>query len=157
MKKLFLSLFMIGVVSAVAIGATRAYFTDQETVLGNTIQSGRLEFDLRGAASTTFNLTGLMPGGDYTAPMELDVYNLNTPLSTAPIKYRFYDNPVAESVPGLYDKINVIVKHTYAGTPNPAAWPVVYTGTLRNLLVDSTVTPGIIAPSLGVNITHVFY
>ncbi len=155
MKKLLVSILTLGVVSAVAVGATRAYFTDTEEVLGNTIQTGRLNLDLNGEASSTFSLTDLVPGSDYTTPMKLEVYN--TSLSTMPVKYRFYDRFVSQSVGGLYDKVNVIVRHTNAGTANPEAWPVVFTGKLKDLYVDSTSTAGIISSSLGVNITHVFY
>jgi predicted ribosomally synthesized peptide with SipW-like signal peptide len=42
MKKLLFSLLAVGVVSALAVGATRAYFTDTESVLGNTISTGTL-------------------------------------------------------------------------------------------------------------------
>jgi predicted ribosomally synthesized peptide with SipW-like signal peptide len=153
MKRLILSVLTIGLVSVSAFAATRAYFTDQATVLGNTIETGKVDFRLTGTASQTFTLDNMLPG-EWTAPMELNVYN---ELSTTPIKYRFYDRFVSEDVAGLYDKMNVVVRHTFAGTPNPASWPVIYSGTLGNLYVDSTTTSGIISSSLGVNITHVFY
>jgi predicted ribosomally synthesized peptide with SipW-like signal peptide len=157
MKRLLISALIVLGVGTFAIGATLAFFTDQEEVLGNTIQTGSLDFDLRGDASTTFTLTNLVPGGDFTTPMRLDVYNQNTPVSTVPIKYRFYDRFGTESVSGLYNKMNVIVRHTFAGTSNPEAWPIVYQGKLKNMVVDSTSTPGVIASTLGVNITHVYY
>lgn len=43
MKKLLFSLLAVGVTSALAIGATRAYFTDTESVLGNTISTGTID------------------------------------------------------------------------------------------------------------------
>jgi predicted ribosomally synthesized peptide with SipW-like signal peptide len=153
MKRLILSILMIGLVSVVAFGATRAYFTDQETVLGNRIESGKVDFKLTGPASHTFTLENMLPG-EWTEPMLLNVYNQ---LSTTPIKYKFYDRFVSQDEPGFYDKVNIIVRHTHAGTEDPANWPKVYEGKLKDLYVDSTSTSGIISPSLGVNITHVFY
>jgi len=43
MKKLFVSLFTLAVVGALAFGATRAYFSDTETSTGNTFQAGGLD------------------------------------------------------------------------------------------------------------------
>lgn len=66
MKKLLLSLLTVGVVSAVAIGATRAYFSDTEEVLGNSIQTGVIDFNLNlGNAYGGLNFpVTLMPGGN---------------------------------------------------------------------------------------------
>lgn len=46
MKRLLLSILAIGVVSIGAFTATRAYFTDQDQVLGNQITTGFLEISL---------------------------------------------------------------------------------------------------------------
>lgn len=62
MKKLFLSLLTIGVVSAVAIGATRAYFTDTESVLGNTISTGTINIKDNSAAWMTVTFNNVKPG-----------------------------------------------------------------------------------------------
>jgi predicted ribosomally synthesized peptide with SipW-like signal peptide len=51
MKKLLLSLLTVGVVSAVAIGATRAYFSDTEQVLGNSITTGIVNISWDGSRS----------------------------------------------------------------------------------------------------------
>ncbi len=150
MKKLLLSVFAIGVVSLAAFGATRAYFSDQDTVLGNTITTGKVDIDLRGTASTTFHLTGLMPGV-WTQPMQLEIYNLG---NSYPVKYRMTDRFVSNTVPNFYNKINLRVRHTYAGTENPAEWPVKFTGKLADLSLDSSSS---ISEILGSNITHVYY
>ena len=42
-KKILISLSVIAVVAAVAVVATVAYFTDQETVSGNTLSTGTLQ------------------------------------------------------------------------------------------------------------------
>jgi predicted ribosomally synthesized peptide with SipW-like signal peptide len=52
MKKIILSLAMIAMVSAVAIGATRAYFSDTETSNDNTFTAGSLNLTLDGNDGT---------------------------------------------------------------------------------------------------------
>jgi predicted ribosomally synthesized peptide with SipW-like signal peptide len=153
MKRIAMSLMTIAAIAVMAIGATGAYFTDQKVVAGNTFTAGRVQIQINGAGAAPQTFTNMAPGV-WTAPVEYQIYNLSTSL---PVKYYFEDRAVSESVAGYYDKINVIVRHTNAGTPNPAGWPIVYNGTLRNLAVNSTGTPGIISPTLGTNITHVFY
>ncbi len=150
MKKLLLSIFAIGLVSLVAFGATRAYFSDQEQILGNTITTGKVDIDLRNTASSTFHLTGLMPG-IWTQPMELDIYNLS---DSHPVKYRITDRFVSDTIPNFYNMINVTVRHTNAGTSNPEEWPVVFTGKLGDLSLYSSSS---ISEILGTNITHVYY
>ncbi len=156
MTRITKSLVMIALVAALAVGATGAYFTDQETVAGNTFTAGKVDIDIRGACSSPQTFSNMAPGV-WTAPCEYQIYNQNTPVSTLAVKYRFYDSKVSESVVNYYNKINVIVRHTHAGTPNPGSWPIVYQGQLKNLMVDSTSTSGIISTSLGVNNTHVYY
>lgn len=48
MKKILLSLLTIALVSVVAVGATRAYFSDTETSVGNTIAAGTLDLKVGG-------------------------------------------------------------------------------------------------------------
>lgn len=153
MLKIVKSLFAIAAVVAIAAGSTSAYFVDQEVIAGNTFTAGGVHIDIRGAGATPRVLTNMAPGV-WTAPVEYQVYNLANSL---PVKYKFSDNKVSESVTGYYDMINVRVRHTFAGTPNPAGWPVVYSGPLKDLAIDSTATGGIISTTLGTNITHVFY
>jgi len=68
MKKLLLSVFAIGLVSLVAFGATRAYFSDQEQILGNSIQTGTLKIELNDFGrspyqfSMNFPISNLQPG-----------------------------------------------------------------------------------------------
>jgi predicted ribosomally synthesized peptide with SipW-like signal peptide len=57
MRKLFLSLAVIGITSAIAIGATSAYFSDTETSSANTFTAGTLDLKLNGGdqdVSVTF-------------------------------------------------------------------------------------------------------
>ena len=156
-KKLFFSLFVVGLVSVMAFGATRAYFTAEESVMGNTIAAGRLDLDLREEVSHGITLTGLMPSQDqWTNPMKLEVYN--TSLSSEPVKYRFYSELDTESEASFYDKLRVIVRHDHATeTHDPFDWPIVYEGPLKDMMIVSNETSGIISETLGVNDTHVYY
>jgi predicted ribosomally synthesized peptide with SipW-like signal peptide len=93
MKKILFSILSLGVVAVVAIGATRAYFSDTEEILGNTIETGILE--ITGTGTTTvptvisnwqpgenqskrvyFQNTGTLPIGKFTVNME----NVDDPL-----------------------------------------------------------------------------
>lgn len=74
MKKLLLSLMMVGVVGGGVAAATYAYFTSSQSVLGNTISTGTMAFD--GLITDTsgdstgdhgkFSLAGLLPGDTFT-------------------------------------------------------------------------------------------
>ena len=155
MKKLNVlkSVATIAAVAVLAVGATGAYFTDQEIVAGNTFTAGQVDIDIRGACSTPQSFTNMAPGV-WTAPCEYQIYNQAHSL---PVKYRVSDNKVSESVAGYYNKINVRVLHSHAVTGMPAGWPTIWQGQLKNLMVDSTTTPGVISPTLGTNITHVYF
>lgn len=48
MKKILLSLAMIAMVSAVAVGATKAYFTSEATISGETFSSGTVTLNITG-------------------------------------------------------------------------------------------------------------
>lgn len=162
MKRIFISLLLILSVGVVAIGATQAYFTDTETITNNIMTAGKVDIDLRGAAQHQILLDvtqsfkgGLVPGSYDPALFELDVYNQGWGVSTIPVKYRMTAQGVNQSVPGYWDLLWVKVHHTYAGTPNPASWPVVYEGLLKNLNLNSV--DNSISDFLDPNITHVFY
>lgn len=64
MGKILLSLVMVGVVSALAVGTTSAYFSDTETSTGNTFAAGTLDLNLDGANTNVikFTLANLVPG-----------------------------------------------------------------------------------------------
>lgn len=55
MKKLLFSFLAIGLVSIGAFAATRAYFSDQATILGNQITTGFLEIDLDGLGGSVYH------------------------------------------------------------------------------------------------------
>jgi predicted ribosomally synthesized peptide with SipW-like signal peptide len=66
MRKLFLSLAVVGITSAIAIGATSAYFSDTETSSANTFTAGTLDLAIDGQngsqVTTKYTLTNWYPG-----------------------------------------------------------------------------------------------
>ncbi len=77
MKKILISISVIGVVAAVAIGGTIAYFSDTETSTGNTITAGTLELEIRdqdegfgNGVTATWTASDVKPGNqyDFTVP-----------------------------------------------------------------------------------------
>jgi predicted ribosomally synthesized peptide with SipW-like signal peptide len=70
MKKLITSIGIVGVVAAIAIGATVAYFSDTETSTGNTFTAGTLDLKVDGKDDTEvvhIVLDNIKPGwsGEY--------------------------------------------------------------------------------------------
>lgn len=64
MNKILIRLGIIGIVAAVAIGGTIAYFSDTETSVGNTIVAGTIDIDVDGDNPWTqeFTIDDLKPG-----------------------------------------------------------------------------------------------
>lgn len=65
MKKILISLLIIGAVFAAISGATMAYFSDTATSTGNTFAAGTLDFNIKAPDTTShqvFNVTGMKPG-----------------------------------------------------------------------------------------------
>ena len=76
MKKILLSLIIIGAVGAVVAGVTTAYFSDTETAVGNTITAGTIDIKVNDANpwSSPFTIGDLKPGEtDY---MNLGIENI---------------------------------------------------------------------------------
>jgi len=125
MKKILISLAIIGVVAAIGIGATVAYFTDTETSTGNTFTAG------------TMNLV-LTPNSDYavsSAPLFTET-NMEPGVSTA-AKTLYFKN--AGSIAG---KVKLNVSYTGADATLNAV-DVSDNNYARQLLVVSGVTDGI--------------
>lgn len=59
-KKIIISLSVIGAVAAIAVGGTIAYFSDQETSIGNTFTAGELDlrFQVDGVAASFADVNG---------------------------------------------------------------------------------------------------
>lgn len=158
MKRILLSLLIIFLAAIGVIGATQAYFTEQEVLGVNTLTAGKVDIDLRGDGVHSVLLgtsSGLAPGIYGPGLFHLEIYNQAGGVSTLPVKYRMTSQYVGESEPGYWDLIWVKVHHTNAGTANPASWPVVYQGLLKNLNLNSV--DNAIADYLDPNITHVYY
>jgi len=79
MKKILISLSVIVVVAAIAIGGTMAYFSDTETSAGNTISSGALDLTLNGHNNVTdavVTIDDMKPSQTwYSGPITLNVSN----------------------------------------------------------------------------------
>lgn len=159
MKKILLSLFIVGAVSAIAIGATSAFFTDQEILGTNSISTGKLDVELRGPFAngivipidTTQSFEGgLVPGSEF-GPYAISVYNKGWGLSTVPIKYSWTPNYTSGSGM-LYNKINIKVREGNCDWIDDAWFNgqgYLYTGPLMSM--PTNLTSG---DPLGVNITR---
>ena len=64
MKKILLSLAMIAIVSTIAVGATKAYYSDLETIPGNTFAAGELDLELGQTSTLPFTVSNVVPGQD---------------------------------------------------------------------------------------------
>jgi len=84
-KKILISLAVIGVVAAIAIGGTIAYFSDTETSTGNTFTAGKLDLIFRKEVSLgqweevlgepLFTVTDMKPGDSDEVTVDLVVDN----------------------------------------------------------------------------------
>jgi len=64
-KKILISLSVIGLVAAIVVGGTWAYFSDTEESTGNTFSSGTMDFRIARPGDTAhriFNVSNLKPG-----------------------------------------------------------------------------------------------
>lgn len=71
MRKILISLAVIGVVGAIAIGGTIAYFSDTETSTGNTFTAGKLDLELGAGNPMPFNVSDVYPGQSGTGKVTL--------------------------------------------------------------------------------------
>ena len=78
MKKIIISLAVIGVVSAVVIGGTIAYFSDTETSVGNTFTAGTIDIaiDNENPWTSHYDIGDLKPGE--TGYINFDITNEGT-------------------------------------------------------------------------------
>jgi predicted ribosomally synthesized peptide with SipW-like signal peptide len=157
MKKILLSLFVVGVVAVATFGVTRAYFTDQEQILGNTIETARINVNLSGPTVdetrvwTGSHLFGGMLPGETTDPYQLRVYNRGHGQSTVPVKYAWS----VEHTGGSADLFNIVEVRVTDGncdwpTSNPGGIQVRYNGPLADMGPYLRTFPS----NLGVNITR---
>lgn len=71
MKKILISLSIIGAVAAIAVGGTIAYFSDTEISTGNTFTAGKLDLELNNYESAPINIANMAPGDADTATFRL--------------------------------------------------------------------------------------
>lgn len=78
MKKILMSVLVIAVVVGVVVGASGAYFSDEETSTGNTFQAGTIDLAVNGEnpwVSKAFTFTDIKPCHDL-APFEFTLKNV---------------------------------------------------------------------------------
>lgn len=93
MNKILLSLLTVALVSVVAVGATRAYFSDAETSTGNSFTAGTLVVNIDGTGSSTtpyFSVPNMAPGDTATSCFIVK----NT--GSLGMLFRAYFNPVSD-------------------------------------------------------------
>jgi len=92
MKRILLSLSIIGIVSAVVIGATMAYFGDVETSTGNTMTAGSidLKIDLQCGENCSYSLRDWPGQPFFYNPMDCDIKPGDSGEVT--ISWHVYDN-----------------------------------------------------------------
>lgn len=157
MRRIVFSLAMIALVGSLAIGATKAWFTDQATV-HNSLAAGKLDVDLRGANAggitisldtTQYFKGGMAPGVEY-GPYEIAVYNKGWGMSTLPVKYSWTANRTGGNE-DMYNLLNVKVRDGNCDWIN-ASWFVgqgyIYQGKLKDM---GRVVPNVV---LNPNITR---
>lgn len=124
MKKIIISLVVIGAVAAIAIGGTIAYFSDTDSSTGNTFTTGNMEIyaNENGIYGNTgignglpFNVSNMSPGNSW-GPNYAGVANKGT----LPFKWAFSLNKTSD-IPGtgggnLYNVLKVKVEAAMDGT-----------------------------------------
>lgn len=78
MKKILVSLSIVGAVAAIAVGGTIAYFSDTETSTGNTFSAGTIDIaiDSENPWTSHYNIGDLKPGE--TGNINFDITNEGT-------------------------------------------------------------------------------
>ena len=113
MKQVILSLVTILSVAGMVAGATTAVFSDTHSILGNTVGTAKVVFDIRalnsGQISKPLNVTGLVPT-QWTGWGRAELYNHSD--STAVRMYMHVDNVTGAAC----DKINLQVTTGHAGS-----------------------------------------
>ncbi len=76
MKKILISLSIVGAVAAIAIGATTAFFSDTETSTGNTFSAGTIDIaiDTQNPWTKNYSIGDLKPGE--TGNINFDIQNV---------------------------------------------------------------------------------
>ena len=153
-KQLLVGILSIGVVGLLMGAGTFAYFTSGETVTGNTFTAGTLVVDFNPVGTTLPLTLGPAEPGVWSEQYQVNVYNRMA--STMKAKYKITAAKESQTASGFWSLINVRVRHTFAGTPDPANWPIIYEGALKDMEINS-LTDVIGDGGIDININHVFY
>jgi hypothetical protein len=135
-----------------AIGATRAIFSDTEAIEGNTVSTATIDIDLRALSSgiipKPLNVNGLLPG-NYTDWARAEIFN--TSESSEARLYAYIDDLEGSACPD----INLIMTTGNAGS-NEMEFSV-YDGPLTSLVGPGNrqEITGYVFPTLMPNITSV--
>lgn len=144
MKRIILSLSLIVLALTVVAGATRAIFTSQATVTGNTFATGILQIMVRSGSGTGSSISGISienaaPGQCMNGQFAVLNYNAGNfgGLSTLPAKELVISvaNPTGDS--GLYSALTISVGAN-RGWPD---WMSVYSGALSGLSEANLLSP----------------
>ncbi len=159
MKKRYLIALIVVVAIGIMVGGavgTGAWFTDTDSIAGNTLAAGKLQIDLRaggGGAVVPLEVSGMFPAGSSDpgawVPADqtfvLAAYNDKWPedgITPLPLKYQLsFANVSASGGTGgvqLQNKLWVHLDGWYAGMAT-GAWVPVYEGLFNDFLVQSTV------------------
>jgi predicted ribosomally synthesized peptide with SipW-like signal peptide len=150
MKKIILSLAIVGVVGAVVIGGTIAYFSDTETSTGNTFTAGTLNLDLTDwsddgtqGETGTFYFSNMYPGDKEGEPINIrNIGSLNgyIDLSNIVVTNTEGDNPESETGDigtigelGANLQVMVFFDINANGSYNAGSDVLVYTGVLDGI------------------------
>lgn len=122
MNKILLSLLTIALVSVVAVGATRAYFSDTETSTGNTFTAGTLDLKLsdanedwsNGVTSTWVSPSNWAPGQE----VKTSIFLKNTGTIPAEAVYANWKNLVDPNGMANYIEVTWLSDSTGIATNN---------------------------------------
>ncbi|MFA6526504.1 MAG: TasA family protein [Candidatus Buchananbacteria bacterium] len=97
MKRIVISLAVIALVAAAAIGVTRAYFSDVETTTGNTFAAGSLDLEIGASSTVPFNVSDIKPGDSGSRKIELtNTGSLPGKLNVGFINFQQAENGILE-------------------------------------------------------------
>jgi len=123
MKKILLSLVMITLTSAIAIGVTRAYFSANGSVESNTVATGTLLLDINKGNGKEISLSNIAPGYTDDTYRWFDAYNKGT----LPAEF-FMSFFVNSGSTDLYNALNIELRD--GGWVGACDGPLIYNGSL---------------------------
>jgi predicted ribosomally synthesized peptide with SipW-like signal peptide len=120
-KKIILSLSVIGIAAASAIGGTVAYFSYTGTSVGNTFTAGTLKLDGSGIDSFNLGVIPPMAPGEKTGNAVITIKNTGT------IPLAWFGDLVVSGNDKLKEAIYIdsatMEFLSYYGVPNASGWP----------------------------------